>query len=353
MAPAQDSKELLPFAAATQIRQLESHVYAGDFSSEFCIGSVPNGGYVATHFLKVARLHLSPRRQHNALTAHWEFLSRSSAGPAVFVVEDVKLGRQTSVLHIKLFQGGSSSSSALATPAAARGRGQPVAAAYVTQSNFASEEGLSLPTGHELHPPVPKVDLEKLGREEEEEEEGGQGGGVEGDENWTRVVLPDSAFKMIRNFKNCMYYAPRRGHPRRSIVDLWLRLPGGERFTQDSLGYVVDAWPTIVESYRPPAPAPGGGGTGGGGEDTPAPFPYDEVFWYPTVVMNLEVKKALPEEGEEWLFMRVLTRQIKNGRLDLEVLVYDRMDELVAVSSHVNLVLGVARNVAGRGKSSL
>lgn len=28
-------------------------------------------------------------------------------------------------------------------------------------------------------------------------------------------------------------------------------------------------------------------------------------FWYPTLLLNIDVKKSLPEEGCEWLFVRV------------------------------------------------
>jgi hypothetical protein len=28
-------------------------------------------------------------------------------------------------------------------------------------------------------------------------------------------------------------------------------------------------------------------------------------FWYPTLLLNIDVKKSLPEEGCDWLFVRV------------------------------------------------
>jgi N-methylhydantoinase B/oxoprolinase/acetone carboxylase alpha subunit len=65
-------------------------------------------------------------------------------------------------------------------------------------------------------------------------------------------------------------------------------------------------------------------------------------------VLNLEVKKALPEEGVEWLQLRIQSKQIKNGRFDLEVLILDQEGDLVALSNHVNLILGSDRNMAGR-----
>lgn len=71
-------------------------------------------------------------------------------------------------------------------------------------------------------------------------------------------------------------------------------------------------------------------------------------FWYPTLLLNLEVKKVLPPEGVEWLFVRVRPKQIKNGRMDLEVVILDEGDNIVALSQHVCLILDAARNMAER-----
>jgi hypothetical protein len=60
--------------------------------------------------------------------------------------------------------------------------------------------------------------------------------------------------------------------------------------------------------------------------------------------MNLEVKKKLPEEGSEWLAMRVTSKQIRDGRFDLDVLIRDGEGELVALSHHVAMILSMGRN---------
>lgn len=77
-----------------------------------------------------------------------------------------------------------------------------------------------------------------------------------------------------------------------------------------------------------------------------------QQMWYPTLLLNLDVKKALPEEGVKWLFSRVQAKQIKNGRYDLEVCLLDAKGELVAVSHHVVYAVSAERNTAGRGKPS-
>lgn len=76
-------------------------------------------------------------------------------------------------------------------------------------------------------------------------------------------------------------------------------------------------------------------------------------LWYPTMMMDIEVKKALPSEGVEWLFVRAIAKQIKDGRMDLEVIVMDEGMELVALSHHVCLVIEIATKGQGEGKGKL
>lgn len=150
------------------------------------------------------------------------------------------------------------------------------------------------------------------------------------------------------------------------MVDEWICFSQpGEKFKQESLGFVVDQFPQIVEIYPGTLPASSTPATnnlekaadGGWKKETEKPN------WYPTVLLNLDVKKALPEEGVEWLFVRVRAKKIENGRMDLEVVVLDEGGALVAVSNHVCLILSAERNMsrsekgepnkAGKGETKL
>ena len=83
-------------------------------------------------------------------------------------------------------------------------------------------------------------------------------------------------------------------------------------------------------------------------------------FWFPTLVLNLDVKKVLsppPEAsgetdagvlGVEWLFVRVSAHVIKNGRMDLQIVVLDQPFDPVAISTLAGLIIGTERNLAGR-----
>ncbi len=78
--------------------------------------------------------------------------------------------------------------------------------------------------------------------------------------------------------------------------------------------------------------------------------PPEAKYWYPTLVLNLDVKKLLPEEGVEMLFVRVRAKVVRNGRFDLDVSVWDEKEEMVAHSNHASLVLDAARNITRNGK---
>ena len=126
-----------------------------------------------------------------------------------------------------------------------------------------------------------------------------------------------------------------------SSFDLWMCNSNGEPFTAPALGFVVDSTAAFVtEMHRPRTkddpPAAGGALTRKTG------------LWYPTLAMNLDVKKALPEAGEPWLFVRTSSKQVLNGRFDVEVIVLDRAGDLVALSHHVAMIVSSEKNTANR-----
>ncbi|KAL8941527.1 MAG: hypothetical protein Q9211_001791 [Gyalolechia sp. 1 TL-2023] len=320
------------FAEATAIRALDSHTYLARFPEDWSIGSVPHGGFVTSCFLSATALHFSTthaaRHQTHTITLHLTFLRRTSVGAARFTIRDVKLGRRTSTVHVSLTQ-----------PEDARDA-EPRVVGYLTQSNLGTEEGISLRTEWALHPPPPAVASATM-----------QAVGEGEDDNWTLTTLPHPEFRKAS--QKTEMYVPRNGQLRPGMADQWMRLRHGERFTQESLGFVVDHFRQIVEicpGTDPPPPPPSSQSPSqsalGGREKESKPN------WYPTILLNLDVKKALPEEGVEWLFVRVRAKKIENGRMDLEVVVLDEGGDLVAVSNHVCLILSGDRNMvrSGNGK---
>ncbi|CAK0747615.1 hypothetical protein CCP1ISM_2880001 [Azospirillaceae bacterium] len=137
----------------------------------------------------------------------------------------------------------------------------------------------------------------------------------------------------------------------KGMMDQWVRFqPLGKqgRHTNDALGYVVDIFPQLIESYvnldLEEAVL---------GQDL-SKDEFDNMtkkrgeprasYWYPTLLLNLDVKKLLPEEGVEWLFARIQAKQIARGRFDLQVEIYDESNDLIALSTHSCLAVDSSRN---------
>jgi hypothetical protein len=180
---------------------------------------------------------------------------------------------------------------------------------YITNINIATETGVTFDTGYELSPLAPLVNLSLLRQDK--------------DKNWARQgAMPFASFRKAS--QKVQFHFPRCGQVIRSIGDEWLCFSNGEKFTNESLGYLADTFPMPVEQFRedknPYDVTPSGAQSA---KAKPA------RYWYPTLVLNLDIKKALPEEGVEWLFGRVRAKLIKNGRMDSEVVAVSM--ELVVV----------------------
>lgn len=261
---------------------------------------------------------LRKQNQPHTITLHLDFLRRTRTGPATFKVRDIKLGRQTSVVHVSLFQDG-----------------REEVLGYITNSNIDTEEGPSFPTRFQLHPASLDADLANFD--------------ADIDAHWAELKEhPFSEFRKAA--QRVRFFFPRQGQLEQSLCDQWMCFKNGERFTNESLGFVADMFAQIVESYR----------TGGedlyrvdriqkdAAEDLAAEERGRAKFWYPTLLLNMDVKKTLPVDGVKWLFVRARAKQIKNGRYDLEVVVLDEERDIVLLSHHVCLVLSSERNTSKR-----
>ncbi|KAL9095649.1 MAG: hypothetical protein Q9165_002081 [Trypethelium subeluteriae] len=305
------------FQKATEIQPLTSHTYAANFPDDWCIGSVPHGGFITAVFLRVARTHfastLQRQNQPDTFTLHLEFLRRTQTGPALFTVRDIKLGRQASVIHVALAQAG-----------------REEVVGYISHAHLGREEGASFPTDWALRPPPIPADVAKLKAGTEP--------------RWGELEkMPFAEFRKASN--RVRFFFPRSGQLGRGMTDEWLCMRSGERFTNESVGFVADMWPQLVETYS----------------DKGDPYALEKKgnekpsigsMWYPTLLLNLDVKKVLPEEGVEFLFQRVQAKRIQNGRFDLESIVMDEQGDVVALSHHVVFAVSAARNLAERSNGS-
>ncbi|KAI0127934.1 thioesterase-like superfamily-domain-containing protein [Xylariales sp. AK1849] len=301
------------FSDLLRVDTIDSHTYRVKLVERWAIGSVPHGGAVTSVLQAVAKQHflttLQSQNQPDCITLHVDFVQRTSIGPAVVRVKDVKLGRQTSTVQVTLTQDG---------------RDEVIA--MLTHANMAAESGLSLPTAWSLNPKPRTADLPKLAAD-----------GTDG--FWKLWATPVPEFRKAA--LNMHLYLPNGGRTARGVMDQWIRFKNGERFTNSCLGMLSDMFPQMVDTYS---------------EDREA---IDEVgltqkdfsaHWYPTVTLNLDVKKLLPESGVEWVFVRIQSKVISNGRKDLEVIIMNERGEVVALSHHVALIVSATRNLAKRGE---
>jgi len=333
------------FADVLPVRQLDSHKYTTNFEHDWCIGTVPNGGVVTAAFMHVASRHMqlthSKRKQLNVINLHLEFMRRTSIGEAVFTVEDVKLGGRISNLHVTLAQKDERTDKMV-----------DEVMGYITMSDMSAEEGLSLDSGYKMSPEPLPVSLSAL---------------IEGkDANYVkRGRDPFADYRRAGQHMAMHLMRPetRPAHFPKAMIDQWVlfRPQGKEgRHTNNALGYVVDIFPQILERYVNPELEEACLGHDLSAEEAEAliknrPQPHAK-YWYPTLVLNLDVKKLLPEEGVQWLFVRVQAKKIQNGRFDLEVIILDESGDVVALSNHANLAVDSSRNTTRAkkdGKSKL
>lgn len=316
--------------------------------------------------LAAARLHLAARGQADTLTAHFEYPGRTVTGPAIVTVDDVKLGRQVSTLHLTLWQGGlldrapwiTTTSSSQGLSAAGANISRRTVLAYANLTDHGSFAGLSLPTAYEASPagapppppPPPRPDLL---------------GATHDDDHWEESRPPVSP--LLSALAHWRFFVPRSSSsgssseaaPAHGAVDMWVRTASGERISGAALPFVVDSFPADLPQWlaapevRALLKAPPGSKDPRAG-DIKKKNEQRGSLWLPTVVMNLEVKTALPEEGYEWLAVRVLTKQIKDGKFDMDVLVRDEEGEILALSHHVAMILSMERNMGKKeSKASL
>ncbi|RAL06260.1 thioesterase family protein [Aspergillus ibericus CBS 121593] len=326
------------FEAAIQVTPVTSHRYSACLREEWCIGAVPHGGYTSSILYRLVLTHFAQthptlyNEPATPISMQLAFLRRTATGPAVLLVQDTKLGKRTSTVHVTLLQPPERKKATASS--AGEEELEVKVAGYITVSPAQAEVGISAATGWKLSPPPPRgskpdgaVDLVALSAT-------GRDGA------WMRLNAAFLTFR--RATKQTEFFGPELGAaPGRMITEQWARFrPEGDvtaRWTNEALVYLTDMFPTALAGFDEAAAQASGDRA-------------QVQNWYPTVTLNIDLKRRLPAEGVEWLYSRVHSKLVQDGRTDLDVTLVNERGEVVALSTQVGLVVSASRNIGTRQK---
>jgi acyl-CoA thioesterase len=63
------------------------------------------------------------------------------------------------------------------------------------------------------------------------------------------------------------------------------------------------------------------------------------AFVYPTISMTTGIRRD--PKGAEWLFVRIQSQKVENGRYSVDITILDEEGELVAVSRNMGLMIEI------------
>ena len=195
-----------------------------------------------------------------------------------------------------------------------------------------SERGITYDIGYRMDPKPLSADLNKLA--------GGMDGGWVG---WAFPWHPESLLKAATHIRA---FFPINGPPRPNITDVWLTpCSASDTFTTETLGSVADTWHRMPENNLPNTVWSNASLVSTANQSAQGLIKDTEIgrrppsHFYPTLSMSLEIKRSLPPEGVKWLFVRAQAKEVRNGRMDVEVMIFDQDMELVALSHQICLVI--------------
>ena len=61
--------------------------------------------------------------------------------------------------------------------------------------------------------------------------------------------------------------------------------------------------------------------------------------------MSIDIKRALPGQGTKWLFARMKTLDVRDGRLDVRGELWDEHGDLIALMQYLWFVVDTSRSV--------
>ncbi|KAJ5180538.1 thioesterase-like superfamily-domain-containing protein [Penicillium capsulatum] len=347
-------QSILPTSLATALAIPTSSSDGIQLSPDISYGDVSLGGYIACVMTKYALQHAA---QHPIMRGQPDIHASTvqfyrpvlTSKVAAMKVHEVSIGKGWSTLRIELFQ-----------------TDKIAASVDATLTNFAMPN-VNLQTGWTLSPPSTPVDLSKLESD--------------GDPRWVsyQTAFHPDGFRRASSYVKT--FIPKDwptdiGRLEQWVLPGWDCFPQGScaaeteadkaRWTTDMIQFVVDMGLPVQENLYPTQPG--------------KPLPMASVAailgfsaaqkkarlqgvprWreldldgskrimaqsvHVTLKMSTEIKKNLPADGTRWLYMRTEAKRIVDGRLDMEVLLFDQDMQLIAISNHVGQIIPASRKM--------
>lgn len=204
----------------------------------------------------------------------------------------------------------------------------------LSNTNMHDHRGVSYETYYQLLPAATPANVALLA--------------TDSDSRWVKWAFPWHEESLLKPYTHINFYLPIDGPPHPGLTDVWISpQPADDVFTTESLGFLSDIWPRMVENFCLASEWSTLSLVRRALQTNEVSNVVSELetgrhqlaHWYPTLSATLEIKKLLPTEGTKWLFIRARTKQVKNGRMDIEVSIFDQQSELVALGHHICLVI--------------
>ena len=219
-------------------------------------------------------------------------------------------------------------------------------------ANLLASKGISFETSWSLSPAPVEASISKLA--------------ADADPRWISYRCPyhPEGFRRVQSYLK--FYVPYElSDP--TVVDQWITPSDPQAtFTDENIGFVADVSLPILDNFYPKEATGSHAATvaAGLGQQsdrekgiTRVPDASSGSYETPAMIMTLatsiEIKKRLPVGGAKWLFMRAQAKQIKNGRMDMEIVILDEGMDLVALSSQVLQIVDLKRVKKTKQKQKL
>lgn len=221
--------------------------------------------------------------------------------------------------------------------------------AYPSITNMLLSQGFSFVTSWKLDPPPTEASVSALAND--------------ADPRWISYQTPyhPESFRRVQSYLK--FFVPYDLQDP-SIRDQWITPSNPQTtFTNETLGFVLDISFPILDNFYPEKSSGGQAATVIAGLEQKkqresgitkvidaSSGSYRAPAMITSLATSIEIKKLLPLGGTKWLFMRAQAKQIKDGRMSMEVMVFDEGMELVALSQQLCPIIDLSRAMENKQK---